>query len=59
MNYKLNTLKDENLLQNKKTEELQKHLNNIKNIEQKNDNEIALLLKKISSKKNELKLDGR
>ena len=55
-NYKLNTLKDENILQTKKIEEMQKHLNNIKNIEQKNDNEISMLLKKISSIKNELKI---
>ena len=56
MNYRLNTIKDENILQNKKTEELQKHLCNVKNLEKKNDNEIALLLKKISSRKNELKI---
>ena len=59
MNNKLNMMKDENLLQNKKIEELQKHLNNIKTIEQKNDNEIALLSKKISSMKSELKINGK
>ena len=52
-------IKDENLLQNKKIEELQKHLNNIKTIEQKNDNEIARLSKKISSMKSELKINGK
>ena len=38
---------------------MQKHLNNIKNIEKKNDNEISMLLKKISSIKNELKLNDK
>ena len=56
MNYKLNTLKDENKLQNKKIEELQKNLDNIKNIGKEKDNEISLLLNKINSMKKELKI---
>ena len=56
MNYKLNTLKDENKLQNKKIEELQKNLENIKNIGKEKDNEISLLLNKINSMKKELKI---
>ena len=55
MNYKLNTLKEENKLQNKKIEELQKNLNNIKNLEKEKENEISMLLSKINSMKNELK----
>ena len=56
MNYKLNTLKDENKLQNKKIEELQKNIDNIKNIGKEKDNEISLLLNKINSMKKELKI---
>ena len=56
MNYKLNTLKDENKLQNKKIEDLEKHLNDIKNIGKEKDNEISKLLKQINILKNELKL---
>ena len=56
MNYKLNTLKDENTLQNKKIDELQYYLNNIKNEEKEKDNEIEILISKINSVKNELKI---
>ena len=55
MNYKLNTLKEENKLQNKKIEELQKNLENIKNLGKEKENEISMLLSKINSMKNELK----
>ena len=55
MNYKLETLNDENKLQNKKIEELEKHLDNIRNIGKEKDNEITLLLNKVNSMKNELK----
>ena len=56
MNYKLNTLKDEDKLQNKKIDDLEKHLNNIKNIGKEKDNEISKLLKQINALKNEIKL---
>ena len=56
MNYKLNTLKDENKLQNKKIEELHYYLNTIKNEEKEKDNEIEIILNKIKSLKNELKM---
>ena len=59
MNYKLNTLKDENKLQNKKIEELQKHLDSIKSIGKEKDNEIAILLNKISSMKKEMKINEK
>ena len=59
MNYKLNLLKDENMQQNKKIEELHKHLDNIKIIEKEKDNEINALLNKINSMKNTLKLDNK
>ena len=59
MNYKLNLLKDENIQQNKKLEELHKHLDNIKYIEKEKDNEINALLNKINSMKNTLKLDNK
>ena len=59
MNYKLNTLKDENKLQNKKIEEMQIHLENIKNIGKEKDKEITMLLNKISSMKNELKISNK
>ena len=54
MNYKLNTLKDENKLQNKKIEEMQIHLDNIKNIGKEKDKEISTLLNKIGMIKKEL-----
>ena len=38
-NNKLNFLKDENIQQNKKIEELQKHLDNIKNLEKEKEKE--------------------
>ena len=56
MNYKLNTLKDEIKLQNKKIEDSEKHLKNIKNIGKEKDDEISRLLKQINIVKNELKL---
>ena len=59
MNQKLNLLKDENIQQNKKIEELNKHLDNIKIIEKEKDNEINALLNKINSMKNNLKLDNK
>ena len=59
MNHKLNLLKDENIQQNKKIEELNKHLDNIKHIEKEKDNEINALLNKINSMKNTLKLDNK
>ena len=59
MNYKLNILKDENIKENKKIEELNKHLDNIKNIEKEKDNEINALLNKINSMKNSLKIDNK
>ena len=59
MNYKLNVLKDENIQQNKKIEELNKHLDNIKNIEKEKDNEINALLNKINTMKNSLKIDNK
>ena len=59
MNQKLNLLKDENMQQNKKIEELNKHLDNIKIIEKEKDNEINALLNKINSMKNNLKLDNK
>ena len=57
MNHKLNLLKDENFQQNKKIEELNKHLNNIKHIEKEKENEINTLLNKINSMKINLKFD--
>ena len=59
MNHKLNLLKDENIQQNKKIEELNKHLDNIKHIEKEKDNEINALLNKINSMKNTLKLNNK
>ena len=59
MNYKLNTLKDENKLQNKKIEELQNHLDNIKNIGKEKDKEITTLLNKIGVLKKELKMKDK
>ncbi len=59
INDKINKMKDEIILQDKKNEELQKYLNNIKTIEQKNDSEIATLLKSISSKKAGSKTNGK
>ena len=59
MNQKLNLLKDENIKKNKKIEELNKHLDNIKIIEKEKDNEINALLNKINSMKNNLKLDNK
>ena len=59
MNYKLNLLKDENMQQNKKIEELHKHLDSIKIIEKEKDNEINALLNKINSMKNTLKIDNK
>ena len=59
MNYKLNTLKDENKLQNKKIEELQNHLDNIKNIGKEKDKEITTLLNKIGILKKELKMKDK
>ena len=58
MNHKLNLLKDENFQQNKKLEELNKHLDNIKNIEKEKENEINALLNKINSMKINLKFDN-
>ena len=58
MNHKLNLLKDENFQQNKKIEELNKHLDNIKNIEKEKENEINALLNKINSMKINLKFDN-
>ena len=55
-NNKLNFLKDENIQQNKKIEELQKHLDNIKNLEKEKEKEINILLNKINSMKNNLKI---
>ena len=56
-NSKLNFLKDENIQQNKKIEELQKHLDNIKNLEKEKEKEINILLNKIiNSMKNNLKI---
>ena len=59
MNNKLNLLKDENIQQNKKIEELNKHLYNIKHIEKEKDIEINALLNKINSMKTSLKLDNK
>ena len=59
MNHKLNLLKDENFQQNKKIEELNKHLDNIKNIEKEKENEINALLNKINSMKINLKFDNQ
>ena len=59
MNYKLNILKDEAIKENKKIEELNKYLDNIKNIEKEKDNEINALLNKINSMKNSLKIDNK
>ena len=59
MNHKLNLLKDENFQQNKKIEELNKHLNNIKHIEKEKENEINILLNKINSMKINLKFDNQ
>ena len=58
MNHKLNLLKDENFQQNKKLEELNKHLDNIKIIEKEKENEINALLNKINSMKINLKFDN-
>ena len=59
MNHKLNLLKDENFQQNKKIEELNKYLDNIKNIEKEKENEINALLNKINSMKINLKFDNQ
>ena len=57
MNYKYNTLNDENKLQNKKIEDLQKQLNNFKKKGKEKDNEISTLLNKITQIKNSLKMN--
>ena len=56
MNYKYNTLNGENKLQNKKIEDLQKQLSNIRKIGKEKDNEISALLNKITQMKNALKM---
>ena len=56
MNYKLNTLKDENKLLQKKNEDLEKNLNNIKNIGKKKDCEMSKLINQINILKSEIKL---
>ena len=56
MNYKYNTLNDENKLQNKKIEDLQKQLCNMRKIGKEKDNEITTLLNKITQMKNALKI---
>ena len=48
-----------NFQQNKKIEELNKHLDNIKNIEKEKENEINALLNKINSMKINLKFDNQ
>lgn len=59
MNYKYNTLNDENKLQNKKIEDLQKQLNNMRKIGKEKDNEISTLLNKITQMKNALKINDQ
>ena len=59
MNYKYNTLNDENKLQNKKIEDLQKQLSNMRKIGKEKDNEIATLLNKITQMKNALKISDQ
>ena len=51
MKYKLDTLKDENILQNKKIEEMQNYLDSIKNCTKEKDDEINSLSNKIDSLK--------
>ena len=59
MNYKYNTLNDENKLQNKKIEDLQKQLSNMRKIGKEKDNEISTLLNKITQMKNALKMSDQ
>ena len=59
MNYKYNTLNDENKLQNKKIEDLQKQLSNMRKIGKEKDNEISTLLNKITQMKNALKISDQ
>ena len=57
-NSKLNFLKDENIQQNKKIEELQKHLDNIKNLEKEKEEEIICPNEKcLTCNKESIKLD--
>jgi len=53
--YKLDTLNDENNLQNKKIEDLKKNLDKMKNVGKEKDNEIKKLRNEITSMKNALK----